>query len=164
MPTAHEHASDEWVEITRGDGDEMATAVVRDTHEVHLDEAEWIPGGNDAAPWPSNYLLVATAGCQVEAIQQAMTKGRIDDYDISVRARLDAEDLGDDVPDYPEHLSWRYTDIEMEIHLETDEENEETVRRLLDLAEEACIVSRSVERGIAFDITKSMAVRPGDDG
>lgn len=158
-PSHDDHAAEEWVEITRSHDDDVARANVRDLFELELDEAEWIAGGTDAAPWPSNYLLVATAGCQVEAMQQAMTTSRIDDYEITVRARPRQEDLADDVPGYPDHMSWRYTDIEMEIEVETSEENLERVERLVDLAEDACIVSRSVERGINFTTSKRLRSR-----
>ncbi|MGM0590045.1 MAG: OsmC family protein [Halobacteriota archaeon] len=124
-----------------------------------MDEPEWIPGGNDTAPWPSNYLLVACAGCQVEVITQALEKARIDDYDIDVEARFETQDLGPELEEYPDHLSWRYTKIIMDVEVETNDENEEKVRRLLDLAEDACIVSRSVERGVDFDISKDLSVR-----
>jgi uncharacterized OsmC-like protein len=155
-PSHEEHAADEWVEITRSDEDEVAHALVRDKFELELDEAEWIAGGSDSAPWPSNYLLVATAGCQVEAMQQAMAKAHIDDYDITVRARPHQENLEDEIPEYPDHMSWRYTDIEMEIEVETTDEHAEQVERIVDLAEDACIVSRSVERGIDFTTTKTL--------
>lgn len=59
-----------------------------------LDEPEWIPGGNDAAQWPSSNLLVACAGCQVEVITQAFEKARIEEYDVDVEARFETEDLG----------------------------------------------------------------------
>jgi uncharacterized OsmC-like protein len=159
MASRERELNSDYVDITRSGDDEVATAVVRDKHELELDEPEWIPGGNDAAPWPSNYLLVATAGCQVEVIVQALTKARIDDYDIHVHATMDAEDLGDKMPEYPEHLSWRYTTIHMEVTVETPEANEEKVQRLLDLAEDFCMVSRSVERGIEFDITKTLDLK-----
>lgn len=160
-PTHEDHADEEWVEITRSNDDDVAHANVRDKFELELDEAEWIAGGNDSAPWPSNYLLVATAGCQVEAMQQAMTKARIDEYEITVRARPHQEDLGDEIPEYPDHMSWRYTDIEMEIEVETTEENLDRVQRIVDLAEDACIVSRSVERGIDFTTSKTLRSSDG---
>lgn len=47
----------------------------------------------------------------------------------------------------------------MDVHVETTEENEAKVGRLLSIAEDACIVSRSVERGVDFEITKELSVR-----
>lgn len=105
MPSPAEHSAEQWVRIERSGSDAVATANVRDEHELLLDEPEWIPGGNDAAPWPSNYLLVACAGCQVEVITQAFEKARIDEYDVDVEARFSTEDLGPDLPEYPDHLS-----------------------------------------------------------
>lgn len=159
MPSPAEHSEEQWVRVERSGADAVATANVRDEHELLLDEPEWIPGGNDAAPWPSNYLLVACAGCQVEVITQALEKARIEEYDIDVEARFETEDLGPELEDYPDHLSWRYTKIVMEVHVETNEENEARIERLLSVAEDACIVSRSVERGIDFEITKELSVR-----
>jgi len=158
-PSPTEHSEEQWVRINRSAADDVATANVRDEHELLLDEPEWIPGGNDAAPWPSNYLLVACAGCQVEVVTQALEKARIDDYEIDVEAHFETADLGPDLPEYPDHLSWRYTTIVMDVSVETTDENEAKVERLLDLAEDACIVSRSVERGVEFEITKELSVR-----
>lgn len=163
MPSPTEHSDEQWVSVSRSEADTVATANVRDEHELQLDEPEWIPGGNDAAPWPSNYLLVACAGCQVEVITQAFEKARIDEYEIEVEARFETEDLGPELPEYPDHLSWRYTTIIMDVEVETTEANEEKVSRLLELAQDACIVSRSVERGIGFQIDQRLTVLTGGD-
>ena len=163
MTSAKEHGDDEGVTITRSADDAVAKALVRGKHELELDEAEWIPGGNDTAPWPSNYLLVATAGCQVEAMQQALEKARIDDYEITVTATTEVEDLADEIPEYPDHMSWRYTKIHFDIDVTTSPEYEARVERILDLAEDACIVSRSVERGIDFSTSKTLRTRSASE-
>ena len=107
-------------------------------------------------------LLVACAGCQVEVITQALESARIEDYDVDVKARFETADLGPELEEYPDHLSWWYTTIVMDVAVETTEANEAKVRRLLDPAEDACIVSRSVERCADFDISKELSVRSVD--
>jgi uncharacterized OsmC-like protein len=149
---------DQWVQIGRSGDDEVATANVRDEHELPIDEPPWLDIGNDTAPWPSDYLLVACAGCQVEVITQALEKARVDDYDIDVHATFETEQVGPELEEYPDHLTWHYRTIVLEIAVETTEDNRAKMERLLEVAEDACIVSRSVEHGIEFEITKELSV------
>lgn len=160
-----EHAEDEVVEVTRTGDDDVAHALVRGEHELELDEPDWIPIGEDSAPYPTNYLMVAAAGCQVEVIAQAFHKARIDDYEIRVSATADVDEGGEGPEPFPEHMAWRYTDINLELEVETTEEYESRVRRCLEVAEDACIVSRSIEEGINVPVSKRLVVKPtpGDD-
>ena len=148
------------VEITRTGDDDVAHALVDGTHALEIDEPEWIPIGGDRAPSPANYLLVATAGCQVEVLAQAFDKARITDYEIAARASRHRVDPGEGGPEaFPTHTSWRYLGIRIELVVETTPEFESRAARCLEVAEEACIVSRSVEAGIDVEVDKTLRVR-----
>lgn len=147
-----------YVDVSASDGDDVGHALVRDKHELTLDEPWWVPVGNDTAPCPADYLLVATAGCQVEVLKQCLEKARIEDYDIRLRAERERENPGGAPDPFPEHTSMRMPAIEFELTVETTPEYEGRVRRCLDVCEDACIVSRSVENGIDISTSKELTV------
>jgi uncharacterized OsmC-like protein len=147
-----------YVDVSVTDADDVGHALVRDKHEVELDEPWWVPVGNDTAPCPADYLLVATAGCQVEVLRQCLEKARIEDYEIRLHAERQRANP-DNAPDpFPEHTSMRIPAIDFELTVETTPEFEGRVQRCLDVCEDACIVSRSVEDGIDFSLSKSLTL------
>lgn len=92
-------------------------------------------------------------------ITQAFEKARIDDYGVDVEAPFETEDLGPDLPEYPDHLSRRYTTIAVDVEVAADEAQ---VDRLLEPAEHACVVSRSGDRDVGFELDERLTV--GADG
>lgn len=146
------------LQVTRSSADDVAHVRIDDKHELEIDEPEWIPIGNDEAPSPLEYLLVATAGCQVEVLAQCLEKARVTEYDIHLDATRTSDRSASGPEPYPDHMGNRVKSIEFELSVETTEEFEPRVRRCLELAEDACIISRSVEQGIDFEISKSLTV------
>lgn len=153
-----------WAVITATDSDEWDTSAdVRGKHEVDIDERReaW---GNDEAPTPGDYLLIATAGCQVEVLKMCLEKARVDDYEIEMYVERDFDpDAGPETEPYPSHTSIRVTDLNMELSVTTTEEFEDRVQRCLSVCEDACIISKSVERGIDINLTKESQVAEPDD-
>ena len=74
MSEANEYeVVDEWDRrfrstVERSSDDEFAHGVVRDKHELKVDEPEWLeePGsGEDAHPAPVDYMVFGLVSCQV---------------------------------------------------------------------------------------------------
>lgn len=147
-----------YAEITATSKDHLAHARVRDTHDLYLDEPETISIGRDEAPCPADYLLVATAGCQVEVLKQAFAKARIDEYDIHMSAKREWEREREAPEGFPTNTGMRHHTLIFDLSVETTSEYEGRVQRCLDVCEDACIISRSVEAGIDVDMTKSLTV------
>jgi uncharacterized OsmC-like protein len=148
-----------WGTVTVNSDDDVAHATMRGKHQLQLDEPEWVDIGNDLAPSPGDYLCVAVAGCQLEVLKQCFARARIDEYEITVDVTREGKREGDAPEPFPEHTSTRYERIVLELSVETTPEFESRVRRCLDVCEDACIVSRSVEAGVDVSLEKSLTVK-----
>lgn len=148
-----------YADINASSDDAVAYASVRDKHELELDEPWWVPVGNDEAPCPADYLLMATGGCQVEVLKQCLEKARVDTYEIRLHAERERDTSGETPEAYPEHTGMRFPRLTFKLEVETTSEFENRVKRCLDVCEDACIVSRSVEDGIEIALEKSLTVR-----
>lgn len=140
-----------WGEVEATSGDTTVNATVRDRHDIEIDEPDWesLAFGRDRAPSPVDYLCVSVASCQASVLKQCLEKSRIPDYDIHVsfeRHHRVADDAPDDVP----FGSTRVDDVTLDLTLSTAEKYERRASRCLDIAEDICIVGRSVEGG--FDV------------
>ena len=147
-----------WAEISTSSGEESAKANVRGVHELELDEPPWVPIGNDTAPCPVDYLIVAAAGCQLEVLKQCFEKARIEEYEIRIvaeRKRTHAEQAPEP---FPEHTSLRIPELTLDLTVETTPEFEPRVKRCVEVCEDACIVSRSLEAGITTSLSKTLTV------
>lgn len=153
-----------YADIERSSDDDTARAVVRDTHELTLDEPWWVPYGDDTAPCPVDYLVVAAAGCQVETFTQCLEKARVEEYAVRLHAERETAET-DGVPDpLPSHTALRVRSLDLELTVETTPEYAGRVRRCLEVCEDACIVSRSLVDGIEVTLSKSIEVsNPADD-
>ena len=149
-----------WADVRTSDDQDGSTASVRDKFELDIDEPPWVPIGHDEAPCPGDYLLVATAGCQVEVLKQALEKARVEEYDVHLHVERTRDDSGmADAPEpFPAHTGIRYAGLEMTLTVETTPAFEDRVQRCLDVAEDACIVGRSVEAGIPIGLEKELRV------
>lgn len=148
-----------WAEIETSDDEHGSRAVVRGRHELGIDEPPWVPIGEDDAPCPGDYLLVAAAGCQVEVLKQCLEKARIGEYDVRVEVERERSSSADAPDPFPEHLGIRYDRLSMELTVETTEEFEGRVRRCVEVCEDACLISRSVEAGVDIELSKDVRVR-----
>lgn len=147
-----------WADVRTSADEQGSTAVVRDQFELDIDEPSWVPIGDDAAPCPGDYLLVATAGCQVEVLKQALEKARVEEYDVHLHVERTRNDSGTaDAPEpFPDHTGIRYSSLSMELTVETTPEYERRVQRCIDVCEDACIIGRSVEAGIDITLSKEL--------
>lgn len=155
------HLGDRTV-VTRSDDDEIATAVVRGKHEVPIDEPEWLPMGvgNDEHPAPVDHLVVALVACQVEVLDQALQRARVETYDIEATAEIDGLAMGDAPEGMPANTGQLIEHIDVELAVETTEAFEGRVQRCLDVYDGGCIVGRSYRAGI--DYTPRTEVRTVD--
>ena len=145
------HLGDRTV-VTRSSDDDLATAVVRGKHEVPIDEPEWLPMGvgDDEHPAPVDHLVVALVSCQVEVLDQALRRARVEEYDIHAAAEIDGLSMGD-VPDgMPENTGQLIEHLDVELTVETTAEFEGRVQRCLDVYDGGCIVGRSYRAGIEY--------------
>ena len=146
--------------VTARSGEEGTSARVRDRHDLAIDEPDWVPIGDDTAPCPVDYLCVAAAGCQVEVLKQGLEKARVEEYEIRVDFERHTVDP-DDAPDaMPGHLSILVEGIDLELTVETTAEYEDRARRVVDVCDDVCIVSRSIQSGV--DVTLEKDVRVAD--
>lgn len=147
-----------WAALGASSDEETAKARVRDKHDLELDEPPWVPFGNDTAPCPVDYLVVAAAGCQLEVLKQCLEKARVEEYDIRIVAERKREHVGEAPEPFPEHTSLRIPELVMDLTVETTPEYESRVERCVDVCEEACIVTQSLDAGITTSITKTLDV------
>lgn len=138
--------------------DESPRAVVRETHELLYDEPEYIDGGEDKHPCPHDYLLAGAAGCLFETIRQCLERARIEDYEIEMdaRTRKGAANTPDDLP---ETVEFRITDLDVDIGVTVPTEYESRANRCLDIYEEHCPISQSVQASIDVNPTATLTTR-----
>lgn len=152
-----------YAHITATGEEDVARAVVRDTHELTLDEPPFIPYGNDTAPCPGDYLMLATGGCQVEVLRQCFEKARIEEYEITLDVERE-QVFPDEAPGpFPDHTAKRYRSITMDLAVTVPPEYEDRAARCVDVCEDACIISQSVQAGIDIELSKRFQVaEPAD--
>lgn len=148
--------------VERSADDEIATGTVRGKHDLYADEPTWLeePGaGNDTHPAPADYLVFGLAACQVEVLDQALRKARIEDYQITVEAEVDR--VGEDEPadEMLAHHAGRISHIDVELTLSVPEEFEGRASRCLDVYDTGCVVGQSYRQGIEYTPTTSLETR-----
>lgn len=155
------HVGDRTV-VTRSSDDDLATATVRGRHEVQIDEPEWLPMGigNDEHPAPVDHLVVALVSCQVEVLDQALKRARVEEYDIEAAAEIDGLTMGDAPEGMPTNTGQLIEHIDVEVTVETTAESEDRVQRCLEVYDGGCIVGQSYRAGI--DYTPRTSVRTVD--
>lgn len=155
------HLGDRTV-VRRSSDDDIATAVVRGEHEIRIDEPEWLPMGvgDDEHPAPVDHLVVALVSCQVEVLDQALKRARVDEYDIEAAAEIDDLGMGEPPEGMPANTGQLIEHIDVELTVETAAEYEGRVQRCLDVYDGGCIVGRSYRAGI--DYTPRTEVRTVD--
>lgn len=148
-------------ELAADAGDETNRAMIRDTHELELDEPTWSERGEDRAPCPVDYLLVGVAGCQLESLRYCLERSRVDDYHIDASVEGEYMVPADGSSGVPEPTSNAITAIHLELEVTTTANDENRINRCLGIAEErGCIVSRTVEAGVDVPLTTSVVVNP----
>jgi uncharacterized OsmC-like protein len=158
--TQENHLGDETT-VRKSSDDEIAVATVRDTHDVPIDEPEWLPMGigSDQHPAPVDHLVVALVSCQVEVLDQALQKARIEEYDISARAEVDDLGTGDAPDGMPANTSQVIEHIDIDLTVETTPEFESSVRRCLEVYDDGCIVGQSYRAGIEYTPRTNVELR-----
>lgn len=132
--------------------------VIRGKHELIFDEPEFIPvgAGEDAHPWPVDYLVASLAACQVSVLEQCLEKARIDSYEIEATADIDARGAEAVPAEMPENTGSRIEHVAIDIDLEVPAADEGRARRCLDVYDKGCIVGRSLRAGIDYTPTTSL--------
>ncbi|WP_418280622.1 OsmC family protein [Halorubrum sp. DTA98] len=122
----------------------------RDRHDVLIDEPEWSEFGEDRAPSPVDYLMIAVTSCQVSVLSQSFDKAGIEDYEIDVNSTIDRVGA-DSVPDeMPAHTANRIQHVDIEIDVTVPDEYAEAAQRSLDVYDQGCIVGQSFRSGIDY--------------
>lgn len=139
--------------ITRSSDDEIARGLVRGKHELFADEPEWLeePGaGNDTHPAPVDYLVFGLVSCQVEVLDQALRKARIEEYEIEAIAEVDT--VGEDEPaeEMLAHHAGRVSHVSVDLSLTVPAEFESRAKRCLDVYDTGCVVGQSYRQGIEY--------------
>lgn len=147
--------------VTRRSDDEIARGSVRGKHDLFADEPEWIeePGaGNDEHPAPVDYLLFGLVACQVEVLDQALQKARIEDYEIEGWAEVDGVGADEAAEEMLAHHGSRVEHITVEISLTVPPEFESRAQRCLEVYDTGCIVGQSYRHGIDYSPRTSLQV------
>jgi uncharacterized OsmC-like protein len=156
--TSEYEVTDEWDRrfrstVERSADDEFAHGLVREKHELKVDEPEWLaePGaGQDAYPAPVDYMVFGLVSCQVEVLDQALTKARIEDYHIEAAAEVDK--VGEDQPadEMLAHHAGRISHITIDLTLEVPEEYEGRAQTCLDAYDTGCVVGQSFRNNVEY--------------
>ncbi|MFB6130313.1 MAG: OsmC family protein [Salinigranum sp.] len=154
------HLGDRTV-VRKSSVDEFASVAVRDKHELLIDEPEWLPMGvgTDRHPAPVDHLVVGLVACQVEVLDQALQKARVEEYDISATAEIDELGMGDVPEGMPANTGQLIEHIDVDLTVETTAAFEGRVRRCLDVYDGGCIVGRSYRAGIDYTPHANVEVR-----
>lgn len=139
--------------VTNSSDAEFARGVIRDKHEVFVDEPEWLPhgAGQDAHPSPMDYMNFALTACQVSVLSQCLEKSRVEEFEIDAQGKID-DVIREDVPDeMPENTRTRVNHVTVEIEVEVPEEYENRARRCLEVYDQGCIVGQSYKAGVPYD-------------
>lgn len=147
--------------VERGADDEFASGTVRGKHDLYADEPTWLeePGaGNDAHPAPVDYLVFGLVSCQVEVLDQALRKARIEDYHISAEAEVDR--VGEDEPaeEMLAHHAGRVSHVSVDLTLSVPAEFEGRASRCLDVYDTGCVVGQSYRSGIEYTPSTSLEI------
>lgn len=147
--------------VSRSADEEYATGVVRDKHELRVDEPEWLEdpgGGDDAYPAPVDYMVFGLAACQLEVLDQALRKARVEDYGIEVDAVVDR--VGEDQPadEMLTHHAGRISHVQVDLTLEVPSEHEERARRCLEVYDTGCVVGQSFRAGVEYTPNTTLKV------
>lgn len=138
--------------ITRSTDSEYTKAVVRDKHELLIDEPEnlEVGAGNDDHPSPVDYMAVSLASCQVSVLSQALERARVEEFDVTCDYEIDrtgSEDVGEEMR---KGTGVRVRHISIDISLEVPEEHEKRAQRCLDAYDSGCIVGQSFKVGVDY--------------
>lgn len=152
--------------VERGSDDDRARGLVRGKHELYADEPEWLeaPGaGDDAHPAPVDYMVFGLVSCQLEVLDQALRKARIEDYHIRASAEVDR--VGEDQPaeEMLAHHAGRVSHISVDLTLEVPPEYESRAQRCLDVYDTGCVVGQSYRNGVEYTPTTTLELKDGSD-
>lgn len=139
--------------------DEFTRAIVREKHEVMMDEGVELPfGGSDAHPSAVDLLVTSLVACQVSVLQQCFEKARIEEYSIEAEATIDNR-LEDEIPEeMPSNTAKRVKHIVVDLDATVPEELEARASRCIDVYDDGCIVGQSLLEGIDYSTTASLSV------
>jgi uncharacterized OsmC-like protein len=106
------------------------------------------PIGEDLGPNPERLLSVAVGHCLSSSLLYCLrkTKVNIKNFETTIRANVWRN---------PEK-SLRVKNLDVEIHLDADEEDKPRISRCLEIFENYCIVTQSVRKGIEVNVNYSI--------
>lgn len=157
------HLGDTTTVTKTADGD-YADVVVRDEHRLRIDEPEWLPMGigDDHFPAPVDHLVIALVSCQVEVLDQALRKARVEEYRIDATAEIDDLGWGEAPEGMPGNTAALIDHIRIDLTLDVPAEYAERAQRCLDTYDDGCIVGRSYRAGVDYTPETELQVRDED--
>jgi uncharacterized OsmC-like protein len=110
--------------------------------DLIIDELK--PLGENSGPNPTRLLFVAVGHCLSSSLLFCLSKARINvkNLETTIKATQEKNEEG--------HL--RISQLEVEMHLEVDEQDRKRVARCLDIFEDYCTVTQSVRKGIEVNV------------
>jgi uncharacterized OsmC-like protein len=149
------------VRVEASDDDTYTRALVREKHEVLIDESTELPfGGDDAHPSAVDLLLTSLTACQVSVLQQCLEKARIEDYHLEAEATVDNAHH-ETIPDeMPENTARRVEHIVVHLAVTVPDAYESRASRCVEVYDQGCIVGQSFKGGISY--TPEVTVTVGE--
>jgi uncharacterized OsmC-like protein len=132
----HYEASAKWDKETGGTVDVDGFNVTFDTPRDH--------GGNETAPCPDQLFLASLTGCLVNTFLYYKTHLGAETRDLKVNAEAEIE--------LTNPLGYRMTGIIFEIHVWSDEENNDLNVICAERARDYCHLTKSIEQAIPIKI------------
>jgi uncharacterized OsmC-like protein len=97
-------------------------------------------GGNEMAPCPDQLFMASLAGCIVNTFNYYRVMLEAETRGLKVYASMEIELTDTD--------GYRVTGIDIDVHVWSDQENEELNRRCAERATQYCHLTRSIEQAI----------------
>jgi len=138
--------------VSKDSDDEFAKADIRGLHEVLLDEPDWLPMdiGNDEYPAPVDHLVLGLVSCQLEVLDQAMRRARIEEYELEARGEVTKIGKRQVPEDMPGNTAAVIKEIEIDVSAEVPEEDAGRAEQCLEVYDQGCIVGQSLRAGIEY--------------
>jgi uncharacterized OsmC-like protein len=109
------------------------------------------PLGENSGPNPARLLSVAVGHCLSSSLLFCLSKARINVKNLETNIKTTQE--------RNEEGRLRISKLEVQMHLEVDEQDRNRVSRCLDVFENYCTVTQSVRKGIEVNVTVIINVR-----
>lgn len=147
--------------VTNSTDSEYTKALLRDKHELLIDEPTnlEVGAGTDNYPSPVDYMAVSLAACQVSVLSQALERARVEEFEVTCDYEIDRTGSEPVDEEMRKGTGVRVEHIQIDLSLEVPEEHEKRAQRCLDAYDTGCIVGQSFLGGVDYTPETELLVR-----